>query len=128
MKWTLAMASEHMAAAIPEIAGFIGDPEVDGLHYLHFGELARVCQAAIDDSDRAFVKRCCAFVDEAARLGDDEVQNAVGVAFVEHLNLFDGKVPRQWAFEFLSPQLREAAFSLGLERIDHRGWRFPRQR
>ena len=128
MEWTLDGASERMVAAIPEVAAEITKSELDGLHYLHFGALARFCQTAIDGGERALVQRCFDFADEAYRHGDMQVRNAVGVAFVEHLNLLDGKVPRQWAHEALSPALREAARSLGLERIDQRGWRFPRQR
>ncbi len=46
--------------------------------------------------------------------GDDDVRNAIGVAFLEHLNFQDGKVRREWAFALLPAGLRAAAGSLGI--------------
>ena len=46
-------------------------------------------------------------------IGDDEVQNVLGVSYIEHLNFRDGKVARMWAFGELPDALKEAAVELG---------------
>lgn len=85
-----------------------------GLLYLETGSFARHAQHAIDEHDETLVRRCFEFADHAARHGDDQVQNAIGVAFLEHLNLQDGKVPRVWAWELLTSRLQADAASLGV--------------
>ena len=85
-----------------------------GFLYLETGSFARYAQHAIDEHDTALVRRCFDFADRAARDGDDQVQNAIGVSFLEHLNLQDGKVPREWAWELLTSGLHANAASLGV--------------
>ena len=59
-------------------------------------------------------ERCFGVADRANRDGDDEVRNAIGLAFLAHLNFHDGKVQRAWAFALLPASLKEAAGSLGI--------------
>lgn len=74
--------------------------------------LARHTQAAIDAGDRAEVRRCFRFAESAAMNGDAAVSNAIGVSYLEHLILTDGKVARRWALAELPPRLAEDLRSL----------------
>jgi hypothetical protein len=86
-----------------------------GLFYLRVGSLARHTQAAIEDGDRAEVQRQFEFVRRADLAGDSEVQNALGVSYLEHLNFQDGKRHRAWAWDLLPEPLKSSARSLGVE-------------
>jgi len=61
------------------------------------------------------VERTFEFVRRCWLGGDDEVQNALGVAFLEHLNFGNTKKrQRSWEFELLAPVLQENARNLGV--------------
>ena len=83
------------------------DESMRGLLYMEVGTFARYTQRHIDANDRDGVEQCFAFAREAWMGGDDEVQNALGVAYLEHLNFKDGKVARRWALDALPQPLRE---------------------
>ena len=96
----------------PDLADEIDAPSVQGLFHLQVTAFARYVQEFIDAEAATEVRRCFAVADRATRDGDPMVQNAIGVAFLEHLNFQDGKVRREWAFSALPPNLRAAAVSL----------------
>jgi len=100
-------------AEFPELSSELDDDE--GLFYLQVGSLARHTQAAIDDGDRAEVKRQFEFARKADLAGDAEVENALGVAYIEHLNFQDGKRHRSWAWDLLPESLQSVGRSLGVE-------------
>ena len=107
---------EFIAAArieFPELSSILDEDA--GLFYLQVGSLARCTQAAIDDGHREEVKRQFEFVRKADLAGDREVQNALGVSYLEHLNFQDGKRHRSWAWDLLPEPLKEEARSLGVE-------------
>ena len=103
-----------LAAELPELASQLDNSDWQGLLHPQVAEFADFAQKAIDAGDRATVDRCFHLADLAASHGDDAVQNAIGVSFVEHLNLRDGKVRRAWAVPLLSDRLRRVAISLGV--------------
>lgn len=98
----------------PELAEELDDELIRGLFYLQVGAFTRYVQRLIDTGAKAEVLHCFAVAERGNRDGNDRVQNAVGVAFLEHLNFQDGKVSRAWAFALLPPSLRGAAASLGI--------------
>jgi hypothetical protein len=98
----------------PDLVEELDEDSSRGLVYIQLGTLARFAQAAIDRGEKTLVERCFALADRAKREGDDDVVNAVGVAFLEHLNFQNGKVRREWAFALMSPSLRAAAATLGI--------------
>ena len=79
-----------------------------GLFYMEMGCFARYVQRQIDTENRAEVARCYEWLRKLMLYGDGEVQNAVGVSVLEHLNTRDGKVNRRWALESMPPILRQA--------------------
>lgn len=99
---------------LPDLAVELDDEALRGLVYLQVGAFARYTQRLIDAGDRHQAIRCFALADRAAQHGDDQVQNAIGVGFLEHLNFRDGKVRRGWAFALLPSSLRAAAATLGI--------------
>lgn len=98
----------------PDLREDLDQEDWTGLLYLEARAFARHAQQGIDEHDEVLVRRFFEFADCAARHGDDQVQNAIGVAFLEHLNLQDGKVPRAWAWELLTSRLQADAASLGV--------------
>ena len=105
---------DQLRQAFPDVADELDEESSQGLPYVQLGTFARYVQRAIDAGTRAEVERCFAVIDRGNREGDDDVQNAIGVAFLEHLNFQDGKVRREWAFDLLPASLRTAAKSLGI--------------
>jgi hypothetical protein len=80
---------EAARVAFPEMSSAFDDDA--GLFHLQVGSLASHAQAAIDAGDRGEVERQFEFVRNASLAGDPEVQNALGVSYLEHLNFQDGK-------------------------------------
>ena len=68
----------------------------------------------MDSGDRTRMLKCFDFARRAWMDCDPDVQNALGVSYLEHLNFDDGKVPRVWAFALLAPPLQAEAETLGV--------------
>ena len=102
-----------LAVEFPELAPQLDNSDWQGLLHPQVAEFADFAQKSIDAGDRATVDRCFRLADLAASQGDDAVQNAIGVSFVEHLNLRDGRVRRGWAVPLLPEMLRRVAISVG---------------
>lgn len=98
----------------PELAPTLDQEEWRGLLHVETGRFASYCREAIDAGDRNLVEKCYSFARGAAIAGGDDVQNAIGVSFIEHLNFRDGKVPRRWAYDLLPPRLKADAEALGV--------------
>jgi hypothetical protein len=110
-------ASEFMAAMraeFPDLVDELDDETWRGLLHVEMGCFARYTMAAVDSGDRAAVTKCFHFARRAWTDGDHDVQNALAVSYLEHLNFADGKVPREWAFSLLAPALRAEAGQLGV--------------
>ncbi len=98
----------------PTLAPTLDQEDWRGLLHIETGRFAAFCQEAIDAGDRELVQKCYSFACHAAMEGTNEVQNAIGVSFVEHLNFQDGKVARRWAYHLLPPRLKADAKALGV--------------
>lgn len=99
----------------PDLAPTLDEDEWRGLLHVETGRFAAFCREAIDAGDRDLVEKCFSFARRSAMDGTDEVQNAIGVSFVEHLNFQDGKVLRRWAYDLLPPRLKADAEALGVD-------------
>src|SRR5690349_15646018 len=104
-----ALGREQMVDALltefPSIKDDLLDDTWSNLLHPQMGSFARYAQDAIDRGDRQAVSRCFELADRFLREGTPELQNAVGVSFLEHLNFDDGKRRRAWARELLPPRL-----------------------
>jgi hypothetical protein len=105
---------ERLRQEFPVLVEELDEESSRELLYVQLGAFARYVQRGIDAGAKAEVERCFAVADRANREGDVEVQNAIGVAFLEHLNFQDGKVRRAWAFALLPAGLKAVAGSLGI--------------
>jgi hypothetical protein len=123
----LVQASDFMRELRVEFPGLVDELDDDvwrGLLHLETACFARFVQRVIDDGDRAEVARCFEFARRWWLTNDDDVQNALAVSCIEHLNFNDGKVQRAWAFDLLPPALQDAAVALGTaphRQTDRRG-------
>lgn len=99
----------------PDLVEELDEESWKGLLYIETGCLARLATRQITDGDTQGVKQTFEFVRRCWLDGDGEVQNAIGVAFLEHLNFDDTKKrQRSWAFRLLPPVLQENARNLGV--------------
>lgn len=83
-----------------------------GLLQLEMHSFCYFTRAAIDKGEKNDVIRAFQIAEKYMRYGNSEMQNAVGVSYLEHLNFRDGKVGRSWAKCLLPPTVREAYDSL----------------
>jgi len=79
-----------------------------GLLHLEMHSFCYFTRAAIDKGEKNDVIRAFQIAEKYMRYGNSEMQNAVGVSYLEHLNFSDGKVRRSWAKCLLPPTVREA--------------------
>jgi len=93
-----------LKAAFPEIQAAIN--REGGLLYLEMSAFTRFVQSRIDAGDKDALGRVLQLADHYLRYGNKKLVNAMTVSFLEHLNFEDGKVLRQWAWDFMTPALR----------------------
>src|SRR5215467_9142157 len=98
-------ALDALFREFPEVVEDV-ENSMSGLFYVEMGCFARYVQRQIDTGNRAEVGRCYEWLRRLMLYGDNEVQNAVGVSVLEHLNTRDGKVARLWALESMPSVLR----------------------
>lgn len=92
----------------PSLREALADEETAGLTCPQLACFTRHVRAAIDAGDRLEVRRAFETARRFYLHGDGDVSNAIGVAFLEHLNLEDGRRPRAWARGLLPSPLAAA--------------------
>ena len=75
----------HIPEFEPVYREHVEDYEGEVLAHLVFADLARFVLAAYERSDRALVRRCLSFLEQALVAGDDATQNLVVVSFIENI-------------------------------------------
>lgn len=88
----------------PELRGDVDD--YDGLLTLELGAFAQFTQRAKGRGDWDTYKRCIAFIDRLLAGADSELDNAIHVAYLEHLDFNGPRGPTAWGI--LSPTLQAA--------------------
>jgi hypothetical protein len=73
-----------------------------GLLHLEMGVFANFVQRAITLGNTKDVASCFKLAEKYYRDGNDHLNNAIGVSFVEHLDLRNAR----WAWELLGPVLK----------------------
>jgi hypothetical protein len=79
-----------------------------GLLHLEVGVFTSFVQRAITLGNAKDVASCFRLVEKYYMDGNDQLRNAIGVSFVEHLNLGNA----QWAWELLGPILKKEYLQL----------------
>jgi hypothetical protein len=83
------------------------DPEIEsGLVHLEMSAFRRFTEQVIKAGNRSELIRCFQFLERLLVCGDGNVQNAVGVSFLEDLPHDDQSM--EWAWKFLPTSLRSA--------------------
>jgi hypothetical protein len=97
---------EEAVMAFPQLESDIRDPTWVGLVHLEVSAFARYTQQQIDGEHSAELKRCFELARRALLEGTPDLKNAIGVSYLEHLNLRDQKRKRSWALEVMPNVLR----------------------
>jgi len=99
-------AIARIEAEYPQISEEIQEDE--GLLHIQIGTFSRLVQAFIDNKDtQAFDGACNLFV-ELFQKAAPELENALNVSFLEHLNFIDGNKLRSWAYNAMPENMKEA--------------------
>jgi hypothetical protein len=81
--------------------------EAEGLLHLEMSALSRFAQKAIEHNDFDTLKRCYGLLAELMKTAPSEVENAIHVSFLEHLN-FESSPYGEGARRLLPPVLKKA--------------------
>ena len=81
--------------------------EAEGLLHLEMGTFSRFAQDAIDRNDLDTLKRCYALLEGIMTTAPSDVENAIYVSFLEHLD-FESSPFRSEARRLLPPVLKKA--------------------
>ena len=79
--------------------------EEDGLPHLQMGAFARFTQVAKGRADWETYERCAQLADRLWGCADEELNNALYVSYLEHLDFEGSRGPKAWSL--LSPRLRQ---------------------
>jgi Zn-dependent M16 (insulinase) family peptidase len=100
---------EYIQSQFPELDEDLHDEIVEGLLHLQIGVFSHFAQTAINENDKAKWAKVIATFLELWKDCSPEVKNAMNVSFLEHLNFFDGKKNRAWAYSIM-PSIMRSAF------------------
>jgi hypothetical protein len=78
-----------------------------GLIHLEVSVFTRFVQGLIDSGGKDTLVKALQIANYFILYGNGKVVNALTVSFLEHLNFKNGKVPRQWAWECMTPALKD---------------------
>ena len=81
--------------------------EAEGLLHLEMSTFSRFAQKAIENSDLDTLKRCYGLIDGILETAPSEVENAIYVSFLEHLD-FESSPAGTNARRLLPPVLKKA--------------------
>lgn len=95
MQMSRQMFVERLVDEVPQTAGLVTEhlEDNDGELLLHLlmGDLLRFAVSAFQANDTLTASKVLGLVDQALRDGDEYVQNAVAVSFVEHSGFGPGE-------------------------------------
>jgi hypothetical protein len=105
---------ELLSTAVPEVAPIVdehlSDNDGDLLIHLLMSDLRRFATSAFGSGDVATSAKVLHFVGSALDNGDESVQNAVAVSFVEHVGAWPGETPEfiaSWPASLLKERDRQ---------------------
>ena len=99
-------AIDQIEKAFPEISEEIREDE--GLLHLQIGEFSHLAQAFIDNENTISFSKMCELFESLFNSASPELENALNVSFLEHLNFKDGKKNRKWAYNAMPPKMKKA--------------------
>ena len=99
---------EYIESRFPELSEELHEETWDGLLHLQMAVYSRRAQRVIDDGDRDGWQQIAQVFLDLWRDCTPDVENALNVSFLEHLNFADGKKSRSWAYQTMPSTMREA--------------------
>lgn len=90
----------------PEVSEDLREDE--GLLHVQIGVFSHLVQSFIDSGSRDEFSRACTLFVELFASASPELENALNVSFLEHLNFTDGKNSRAWAYSAMPPLMKVA--------------------
>jgi hypothetical protein len=120
MSVTEASFVEQLLAEVPEAGEVVSEHLSDQhgellLHHL-MADLLRFTVHAFHTRQSDVALRTLGFVDRALREGDEAVENAVAVSFIEHVGVGEGETPEflaVWPRGLLAEKARQDAWTPG---------------
>lgn len=106
MTMTAAEAIKNIQAEFPEITGLIQEDE--GLLHLQIATFSHLVQAFIDSGNRENFARACVLFTTLYSQAAPDLENALNVSFLEHLEFSDGDHERRWAYSAMPESMRAA--------------------
>jgi hypothetical protein len=95
----------ELKTAFPQLRSDLNQEH--GLLHLEIDVFTRFVQTLIDSGDKDALVTALQIADKFLRHGNGNTVNALTVSFLEHLNFEDGTIPRRWAWECMTPVLKE---------------------
>jgi hypothetical protein len=96
---------KELKTAFPQLRSDLNQEH--GLLHLETDVFTRFVQTLIDTGDKDTLVVALQIADNFLRNGNGKMVNALTVSFLEHLNFENGKVPRRWAWDCMTPVLKE---------------------
>ncbi len=90
----------------PQLAEEIEEDQ--GLLHLQIGTFSHLVQSFIDSGNSSEFSKACSLCIKLFSSADPDLENALNVSFLEHLNFVDGKYNRSWAYEAMPQVMRQA--------------------
>ena len=87
----------EIESEFPELSGELHDEIANGLLHVQMGVFSHLAQSAIDTSDIELWDRITSVFVRLYTDCSKDVENALNVSFLEHLNFTDSKRDRSWA-------------------------------
>jgi hypothetical protein len=96
---------KELKTAFPQLRSDLN--HADDLLHSETDVFMRFVRTLIDTGDKDALVTALQIADKFLRHGNGKLVNALTVSFLEHLNFEDGKVLRGWAWECMTPALKE---------------------
>lgn len=101
-------AIDLIESRFPEISEDLRYEGWSDLLHLQVAVFSKFAQSVIDSGDREVWREISQTFLDLWQGCTPEVENALNVSFLEHLNFTDKKRQRSWAYEAMHPAMREA--------------------
>lgn len=101
-------ALKRIECEFPAIAGELHEETIEGLLHCQIGQFSRFAQATIDKQDRDSFRRICDLFVELFDDAEPQLENALNVSFLEHLDFSDRDISRSWGYRFMPTTMRQA--------------------
>lgn len=99
---------QQLKKQFPTLVDELNDPIWKGLLHLEMSAFARYTQQKINEMDHDESKRCFIFIDEVGNNCSDEILNAIGVSFFEHIDL---EGDNKWVYKELLSEEQKRVYN-----------------